>query len=258
MCERLERPWLLWKHWWLRSWTLHHRLHLHRPRGFLRLQLPSRQDWSVKITTWPKKLLLHTWSLQSWAQMTLAPNLNNIDSFYSEIMHLYCNDFSYYNIKPSQIRSSNSSDSLYFQGLLCHIDDPAPVTHARWELNVTRTPSMAGSTVTAPQGMGGGHVPMILTSVSTVRQFVCLSFCVSVFLFIYPCTYISVLGISYLAWNFLSHFFGTSGQNPCEHGGLCKNTKGSFTCNCALGYTGLLCETSINVTPTSARIMPTR
>uniref|UniRef100_A0A8C2AFT3 Notch receptor 2 n=1 Tax=Cyprinus carpio TaxID=7962 RepID=A0A8C2AFT3_CYPCA len=34
--------------------------------------------------------------------------------------------------------------------------------------------------------------------------------------------------------------------NPCEHGGSCKNTEGSFTCNCAPGYTGPRCEQDIN------------
>lgn len=37
-----------------------------------------------------------------------------------------------------------------------------------------------------------------------------------------------------------------SGPNPCEHGGSCMNTDGSFTCNCALGYTGPRCEADIN------------
>ncbi|XP_009302182.2 uncharacterized protein si:ch73-281k2.5 [Danio rerio] len=35
------------------------------------------------------------------------------------------------------------------------------------------------------------------------------------------------------------------GPNPCEHGGLCKNTEGSFTCYCASGYTGPRCEHKI-------------
>ncbi len=128
---------------------------------------------------------------------------------------------------------------------------PAPVTHARWELNVTRTPSMAGSTVTAPQGTRAAHVPMISTSVSSVRQFagllsVCVYLCVSVFsiyIYMYLHTHYSVLCISYLA-NTL--FFGISGPNPCEHGGSCMNTEGSFSCNCAPGYTGPRCEQDIN------------
>uniref|UniRef100_A0A8C9W046 Neurogenic locus notch homolog protein 1 n=1 Tax=Scleropages formosus TaxID=113540 RepID=A0A8C9W046_SCLFO len=36
------------------------------------------------------------------------------------------------------------------------------------------------------------------------------------------------------------------GSNPCEHGGRCLNTKGSFQCNCLPGYTGPRCEVDIN------------
>ncbi|KAF5891229.1 neurogenic locus notch protein 2-like, partial [Clarias magur] len=34
--------------------------------------------------------------------------------------------------------------------------------------------------------------------------------------------------------------------NPCEHGGTCENTAGSFTCNCARGYAGPRCEQDVN------------
>jgi len=33
---------------------------------------------------------------------------------------------------------------------------------------------------------------------------------------------------------------------PCEHGGTCVNTPGSFRCACAAGYTGDRCETNID------------
>uniref|UniRef100_A0A4W3H2C1 Notch receptor 2 n=1 Tax=Callorhinchus milii TaxID=7868 RepID=A0A4W3H2C1_CALMI len=36
------------------------------------------------------------------------------------------------------------------------------------------------------------------------------------------------------------------GGNPCEHGGKCVNTDGSFRCECSVGYTGPRCETDIN------------
>lgn len=34
--------------------------------------------------------------------------------------------------------------------------------------------------------------------------------------------------------------------SPCEHGGSCVNTPGSFICDCALGFTGPRCEMNIN------------
>ena len=30
--------------------------------------------------------------------------------------------------------------------------------------------------------------------------------------------------------------------DPCENGGTCANTMGSFTCTCAAGYDGDTCE----------------
>uniref|UniRef100_A0A8B9LFM0 Neurogenic locus notch homolog protein 1 n=1 Tax=Astyanax mexicanus TaxID=7994 RepID=A0A8B9LFM0_ASTMX len=36
------------------------------------------------------------------------------------------------------------------------------------------------------------------------------------------------------------------GANPCEHGGRCLNTKGSFQCKCLKGYEGPRCEMDVN------------
>ncbi|MGH0125833.1 UNVERIFIED_CONTAM: hypothetical protein FKN15_025001 [Acipenser sinensis] len=36
------------------------------------------------------------------------------------------------------------------------------------------------------------------------------------------------------------------GANPCEHGGKCINTRGSFQCQCLQGYTGPRCELDVN------------
>ncbi|KAA0719726.1 Neurogenic locus notch -like protein 1 [Triplophysa tibetana] len=36
------------------------------------------------------------------------------------------------------------------------------------------------------------------------------------------------------------------GANPCEHGGRCLNTKGSFQCKCLQGYEGPRCELDVN------------
>lgn len=40
--------------------------------------------------------------------------------------------------------------------------------------------------------------------------------------------------------------FHCTGANPCEHGGKCINTQGSFQCNCLPGYTGPRCEIDVN------------
>ena len=37
-----------------------------------------------------------------------------------------------------------------------------------------------------------------------------------------------------------------AGANPCEHGGRCLNTKGSFQCKCLQGYGGPRCEMDVN------------
>ena len=34
--------------------------------------------------------------------------------------------------------------------------------------------------------------------------------------------------------------------SPCEHGGTCVNTPGSFRCDCPIGFTGPRCEININ------------
>lgn len=42
-------------------------------------------------------------------------------------------------------------------------------------------------------------------------------------------------------------FFADLGDiSPCEHGGMCVNTPGSFRCDCLLGFAGPRCEMNIN------------
>lgn len=46
--------------------------------------------------------------------------------------------------------------------------------------------------------------------------------------------------------NVLNEHLSFSGANPCEHGGRCLNTKGSFQCKCLQGYEGPRCEMDVN------------
>ena len=38
-------------------------------------------------------------------------------------------------------------------------------------------------------------------------------------------------------------------SSPCQHGGNCGNLVGSFQCSCAVGYTGVMCETGMILSP---------
>lgn len=46
--------------------------------------------------------------------------------------------------------------------------------------------------------------------------------------------------------NMTTCFLYVAGANPCEHGGRCLNTKGSFQCKCLQGYEGPRCEMDVN------------
>lgn len=37
-------------------------------------------------------------------------------------------------------------------------------------------------------------------------------------------------------------------SSPCQHGGKCNNLVNRYTCTCAIGYTGLNCETGLQIT----------
>ena len=44
----------------------------------------------------------------------------------------------------------------------------------------------------------------------------------------------------------LSRYRPPAVDGPCEHGGVCVNTLGSFRCHCQPGFTGARCENNIN------------
>lgn len=106
---------------------------------------------------------------------------------------------------------------------------PASVTHVKRGPTVTPTQSMAKQSAPVPQVTQGQPATWILTSVPLVSikqgkltrelpHTVCLTSCIFIVL----------------------------GANPCEHGGRCLNTKGSFQCKCLQGYEGPRCEMDVN------------
>lgn len=109
---------------------------------------------------------------------------------------------------------------------------PVSVTHVERALSVTPTPSLACTTVTVSLDMWAPPATLTETNAASVRQ-------------------TGVRRILYLIWVSVI-FFQTflyplpSGTNPCEHGGQCVNTDGSFTCNCVRGYAGPRCEQDVN------------
>ena len=109
---------------------------------------------------------------------------------------------------------------------------PASVTRAEKALSATPTPSVACSTATVLQDTWATPATATETNAALVRKRnsnhtypICLPAC------------------SHLTMSPSSSLPGT---NPCEHGGQCVNTDGSFTCNCVRGYAGPRCEQDVN------------
>lgn len=73
-------------------------------------------------------------------------------------------------------------------------------------------------------------------------------------MFSHACARLAGLSVGGGAWRFSALVSASdrrfrrpsSGSNPCEHGGQCVNTEGSFTCNCVRGYAGPRCEQDLN------------
>lgn len=96
-------------------------------------------------------------------------------------------------------------------------------------LSVTPTPSVACLTVTVHLDILAS--PAILTEMNVVSV-----------------SYISKTHVKLHLCSRCRAIFSSSstGTNPCEHGGQCVNTEGSFTCNCVKGYAGPRCEQDVN------------
>lgn len=99
-------------------------------------------------------------------------------------------------------------------------------------LSVTPTPSVACSTVTAHPVMLAARATSTETNAALVRK---------------DATSVRIVpNMHFALFSFQSFSSSPSGTNPCEHGGLCVNTDGSFTCNCVRGYAGPRCEQDVN------------
>lgn len=95
---------------------------------------------------------------------------------------------------------------------------------------MTPTPSLACTTATVPQDTWVQPATLTGMSAALVRE-----------------TNVSAsLGLASNNQLTISFLSLPSGPNPCEHGGHCVNTDGSFKCNCGRGYTGPRCEQDVN------------
>ncbi len=193
--------------------------------------------------------------------MTLTPNLNNIDSFYSEIMHLYCNDFSYYNIKPFQISSSNSSDSLYFQGLLCHIDDACTSNPCKMGAQCDTNPVNGRFNCNCLSGYKGStcadDIDECVIGETVCRTFVCmcLSMCLCIYSHLSLHTHITV----FYAFHILPipSFSAHQGQTRVSTVVLVRTQRARSPVTALRGtLVHAVSRTSMNVAPTPAKMMP--
>lgn len=96
-------------------------------------------------------------------------------------------------------------------------------------LSVTPTPSVACLTVTVHLDILAS--PAILTEMNVVS----VSYISKTHVKLHLCSRSRAIISS-----------SSTGTNPCEHGGQCVNTEGSFTCNCVKGYAGPRCEQDVN------------
>ena len=50
-----------------------------------------------------------------------------------------------------------------------------------------------------------------------------------------------------MSFTFLSSDVNECSSFPCQNGGTCTDGVNGYTCQCALGYSGLNCQTSKNI-----------
>lgn len=56
----------------------------------------------------------------------------------------------------------------------------------------------------------------------------------------------------YWQWIYLFTDINECDNNPCQNGGQCTNSEGSFTCSCTDGWEGQVCDQSnLNISDTS-------
>lgn len=129
-------------------------------------------------------------------------------------------------------------------GLLCHRDDACISNPCRAGSQCDTNPVTGMYNCNCPTGYMGSTCNIDRNECSIGKGENCLN-SISLYLtfFKYVVCFFSFFFSPYLTIFFLSL---TSGPNPCEHGGQCVNTDGSFTCNCGRGYTGPRCEQDVN------------
>lgn len=119
-------------------------------------------------------------------------------------------------------------------GLLCHLDDACISNPCQKGSNCDTNPVNGKAICTCPPGYTGSACNLDIDECSLGRLWT--QHILSSYLFHSFCISLSILTL----------ILNVIGANPCEHGGRCINTKGSFQCKCLQGYEGPRCEMDVN------------
>lgn len=122
---------------------------------------------------------------------------------------------------------------MFFSGLLCHRDDACISNPCREGSQCDTNPISGMFNCNCPPGYVGSTCNIDRDECSIGEKDEVLN--THNMQYIWP-VLLSIMPLS----------SSSSGTNPCEHGGQCVNTDGSFTCNCVRGYAGPRCEQDVN------------
>lgn len=107
-------------------------------------------------------------------------------------------------------------------GLLCHIEDACSSNPCRYGAYCDTSPFDGTYTCRCPKGFTGHDCSQDIDECRSTNS--------------------SVVSVRHQH----SHRREPDYDGPCEHGGTCVNTIGSFKCHCEPGFTGPRCEININ------------